>query len=62
MVDVRYHIFFTDGSQFSSIGLKELAKEWDFEQVTSSPEHPICDRMAESAAKVVKKIFRKEYQ
>lgn len=51
-----------NGPQFSSIVFKAFAKEWDFEHVTSSPEHPKSNGMAESAVKIVKKIFKKAYQ
>ena len=51
-----------NGPQFSSIMFKALAKEWDFEHVTSNPEHSKSNGMAESAVKIVKKIFKKAYQ
>ena len=51
-----------NGLQFSSIVFKAFAKEWDFEHVTSSPEHPKSNGMAERAVKIVKKIFKKAYQ
>ena len=45
--------------QFSSLEFKEFATKLEFTHTTSSPEHPRSNGMAESAVKIVKKIFKR---
>ena len=48
-----------NGPQFSSLEFKQFAKKWEFTHTTSSPEYPRSNDMAESAVKIVKKIFKR---
>ena len=48
-----------NGSQFTSRDFLNYAKDWDFENLTSSPHHSQGNGKAESAVKEAKKILRK---
>ena len=43
------------GSQYMSEEFKRFAREWDFEHVTSSPQHQNANGKAEAAVKMAKK-------
>ena len=48
-----------NGPQFSSFEFKQFAVKWEFERITSSPEYPRSNGMAESAVKIIKNILMK---
>ena len=48
-----------NGPQFANREFAEFAKNWEFQHVTSSPYHPKSNGKAESAVKVVKRLFKK---
>ena len=49
-----------NGSQFTSRDFLRFAKDWNFEYLTSSPQHSQGIGKAESAEKKAKKILKKE--
>lgn len=55
-------VLFTDnGTQLTSAGMKEFAREFDFKIITRSPSYPQGNGLAEAAVKVAKKILRSPY-
>nr|XP_022902064.1 uncharacterized protein LOC111414845 [Onthophagus taurus] len=48
-----------NGKQFVSYEFKQFAKDYGFKSITSSPEYQQANGQAESAVKILKKIFRK---
>ena len=48
-----------NGPCYSSINYKRFAKEWDFKDVTSSPEYPRSNRMVEHTIQTVKRTIKK---
>ena len=48
-----------NGPQFSSSEFQELAKEFGFKQVTSSPHYPKANGEAQRAVQTVKTLWRK---
>ena len=51
-----------NGPQFSSSEFTTFSSTWEFKHVTSSPAHAKPNGKAESAVKVVKKIFKKAHR
>ena len=47
-----------NGLQFSCWAFGEFAQRWEFQHITSSPEHPQSNGKAESAVKTAKSIIR----
>lgn len=48
-----------NGPQFTSKEFASFAREWEFKHVTSSPYHAKSNGKAESAVKIIKKLFKK---
>ena len=48
-----------NGPQYSSATFKEFAETWGFKHVTSSPEYPKSNGMAERHVQTVKQILTK---
>ena len=51
-----------NGPQFSSSEFTTFSSTWEFKHVTSSPTHAKSNGKAESAVKVVKKVFKKAHR
>uniref|UniRef100_A0A3P9QD55 Gypsy retrotransposon integrase-like protein 1 n=1 Tax=Poecilia reticulata TaxID=8081 RepID=A0A3P9QD55_POERE len=51
-----------NGRQFTSQCFKDFAKKWDFTQVTSSPEYPQSNGLAERAIHSAKSLMEKSYR
>ena len=57
------NVLVTDnGPQFSSSEFTTFSSTWEFKHVTSSPTHAKSNGKAESAVKVVKKMFKKAHR
>ena len=57
------NVLVTDnGPQFSSSDFTTFSSTWEFKHVTSSPTHAKSNGKAESAVKVVKKMFKKAHR
>ena len=50
-------IRFDNGPQFASNQFTEFAKEWNFDQTTSSPRNPRSNGQAEAAVKITKGLL-----
>ena len=51
----RNYVVSDGGSQYMSEEFNRFAREWDFEHVTSSPQHQNANRKAEAAVKMAKR-------
>ena len=48
-----------NGPQYSSLIFQQFCEEYDIEHITSSPEHPKSNALAENSVKVIKKLLKK---
>ena len=48
-----------NGPQYSSSSFKKFAKDWGFQHITSSPEYPRSNGLAEKTVQRVKNLLEK---
>ena len=48
-----------NGPQYSSSSFKKFAKDWGFQLITSSPEYPRSNGLAEKTVQRVKNLLEK---
>ncbi|XP_023806683.1 uncharacterized protein K02A2.6-like [Oryzias latipes] len=58
---VPCELFSDNGPQFSSSEFADFAKDWGFRHITSSPNYPKSNGLAESSVKTVKTLLKKAH-
>ena len=48
-----------NGPQYSSSSFKKFAKDWKFQDITTSPEYPRSNGLAEKTVQTVKSLLEK---
>lgn len=58
---VPIHLQTDNGTQFTSQRFKNFAKRWNFQPVTSSPEYPQSNGLAERTVRSTKQLMERSY-
>nr|XP_006820942.1 PREDICTED: uncharacterized protein K02A2.6-like [Saccoglossus kowalevskii] len=56
---IPHTIISDNAGQFASIEFKQFSKEWNFNHITSNPEYPQSNGLAERAVQSAKKLLEK---
>lgn len=56
-----FHLLSDNGSQFTRQHFKNFAKRWDFRHITSSPEYPQSNGLAERAVRSGKQVMERSH-